>query len=163
MKYLQRIAFVLLVTLTWSCANDDDNSTNNSPIYENRIDIGEYAFYFPDVFALAVETQGFDSYTGQINSDDVSLAFDYGWYTKPAENLSPEAYIVTEDIINGYFQQIVRSVDPAATYTQIHLYNISEQTERPQAYNSLTIRTSGLSAAQQEIIMNVFTTVQIMN
>ncbi|MEM6685970.1 MAG: hypothetical protein AAF617_09330 [Bacteroidota bacterium] len=163
MKYLKHCIAIVILALTWSCNNDDDaTTTTNPPIYENRIDIEEYAFYFPDDFRLE-PLQGIDSYIGNINGNEITLFFDYGWYTRPSENLSPSEFDVSEDIINGYYRQIVKPIDPAAHSTKIHLFNVSERDNSPNGYNSLTVSTNNLTQAQQEVIMNVFTTVQFIN
>jgi hypothetical protein len=86
MKQFKQFTFIIIVALIWSCSNDDDTTMNNPPIYENRIDIGDYSFYFPDDFQLEV-LQGIDSYIGRINGNESSLFFDYGWYTSPVGNL----------------------------------------------------------------------------
>jgi hypothetical protein len=161
MKQFKQFTFIIIVALIWSCSNDDDTTMNNPPIYENRIDIGDYSFYFPDDFQLEV-LQGIDSYIGRINGNESSLFFDYGWYTSPVGNLPANEYTVTEDNLNGHFRQIVKPVDAIANYTRIHLYKISDQQSSPNGYNSLTILADNLSVAQQEVIIDVFNTVQIM-
>lgn len=161
MKLAKQVAFIVVIMLFWSCNNNDDGSGNN-PRFQNKIEIGNYAFYFPDGFVLQ-EGQGIDSYIGNVNGNNISLFFDYGWYTLPVQNLPANEYIVTEDEINGHFRQIVKPIDAQANYTRIHLYKISEQMNNDGGYNSLTMLSNNLSAADQELIIEVFNTVQIIN
>jgi len=127
----------------------------------NLIEIGSYAFSFPPEF-IQVRGQGIDSSIGNINGDGISLAYDYGWYTRPSTNLPETEYLIIEDEINGHFRQIVKPVDPNLNTTKIHLYNISEQTASPYGYNSLSITVKNITVAQQEMIIDVFNAVEII-
>lgn len=125
------------------------------------IEIGSYRFQFPSEFAL-VPAQGIDSYVGNINGAGISLSFDYGWYTSALNNLSETDYLVTEDEISGHFRQVVQPVDSDLNNTRIHLYKISDAVDSPFGYNSLTVTVNNITPAQQEMIIDVFNTVEII-
>ncbi len=155
MKNLFTIAVVITI-LFCGCTNGNDNTAD----VPSAIVIGNYNFNFPTHFKLKEKT-GIDSYVGTIEGSGIILHFDYGWYTIPASNLPANEYLVTEDVINGHFRQIVKPFDPKQKVTQIHLYSISEAIESPYGYNSLTLSTSNLTLKEQEMIISVFSTVEI--
>jgi len=124
------------------------------------IEIGDYLFQFPSEFSL-VPGQGTDSYIGNINGTDISLSFDYGWYTGPSSNLPEDEYIVTEDEIEGHFRQIVKPIDSQNNYTKIYMYKISDQVDSPYGYNRLTMSVKNITSAQQDLIISVFSNVEI--
>ena len=157
MKYIKPSTLIALIFLFFSCNNDDDNS-NNQP---SSIEIGNYIFNFNTLFTLE-ELQGTDSYVGNVNGSGISISFDYGWYTRPARNLPPDEYLVTEDEIKGHYRQIVKPVDSDSNFTSVHLFEISESIESVNGYNSLTMSTNNLNSTEQEMIIKVFNSVQII-
>jgi len=126
------------------------------------IEIGNYLFQFPLGFSLTPE-QGIDSYVGQINGAGISLSFDYGAFTIPSSNLPATEYVVTEDEIDGHFRQIVRPVDSENNFTKIFMYNISSQLDDPWFYSRLTLRVKNITLAEQDMIMDVFNNVEIVD
>lgn len=157
MKYIKPLSLILIVSFFLSC-NNNDSENNSKP---SSIKIGNYIFNFKTQFLLE-ELQGIDSYVGNINGSGISLFFDYGWYTEPAMNLPADEYLVTEEEINGHFKQIVKPIDSELNYTRIHLYKISDSIESPQGYNSLTVATNNLNTIEQEMIIEVFNNVEIV-
>ena len=137
-----------------SCNKDDINEPSS-------IEIGNYIFNFETQFELE-ELQGIDSYVGNINGSGISLSFDYGWYTEPATNLSSDEYIVTEEEINGHYRQIVKPIDSEGNFTSIHLFKISDSIESPFGYNSLSMSVNHLTATEQEMIIEVFNNLEII-
>ncbi|GAA4889546.1 hypothetical protein GCM10023311_12010 [Flaviramulus aquimarinus] len=156
MKYLKPITLIIALFFFLSCNNDVNNNNELS-----SIEIGNYVFNFETEFTLD-ELQGIDSYVGNINGSGISLSFDYGWYTRPATNLPTDEYLVTEEEINGHYRQIVKPIDPEANFTRIHLFEISDSIENPGGYNSLTMSTNNINAAEQEMIIKVFNNVEIV-
>ncbi len=154
MKHLMPLTLVAFLFLFLSCNKDDDSNEPSS------IQIGNYIFNFETKFTL-VELQGIDSYVGKINGSGISISVDYGWYTSPANNLSENEYLVTEDEINGHYIQIVKPVDSETNYTRIHLFKISDSIGG-DVYNSLSMYTNNLNAAEQEMIIKVFNNVEII-
>ena len=154
MKFLKPFALIIALFFFFSC--DKDVIKNPS-----SIEIGNYIFNFDTQFTLE-ELEGFDSYVGKINGSGISLSFDYGWYTGPATNLPANEYTVTEDEINGHYRQIVKPVDSELNHTRIHLYKISDAMNSPGSYNSLTVRSKDLTVAEQEMIIEVFNNVVIV-
>ena len=155
MKNLKLYIPILFLTLLYNC---NSNKNNNAP---SSIEIGNYRFNFESTFTLE-ELQGIDSYVGNINGHNVSLFFDYGWYTSPSKNLSLDDYDVFEDKIEGHFRQIVKPKDALKKYTKIHLYKYSDELESPFGFNSLTVSTNNLSLSDQEMILKVFNNVEII-
>ncbi|MEK8179915.1 hypothetical protein WMW71_06135 [Flavobacterium buctense] len=153
MKHLKRFSLIAVLFLLLSCSSDD---TSNQP---TSITIGNYILHFESKFVLE-ELAGTDSYVGSITGSGITLYFDYGYYTVPLTNLPSDTYVVTEDELNGHYRQIVQAIHPETNPTQIHLYNISEAGTLP-LYNSLTVYTNNLSAAQQALVMEVFNTIEI--
>ncbi len=160
MKFLKPFILVTLVSLFLSCDKVDDPSIPEVKTDPSTIEIGEYTFNFKTTFVLE-ELQGIDSYVGRVNGDAISLSFDYGWYTSPAENLSSTDYVVTEDDIKGYYRQIVRPLNAKDNRTSIHLYKKSDKIASPWAYNSLTMSVTNLTAAEQDVIIDVFDDVEV--
>ena len=157
MKNLKLYFLFIFLYLLYNCSYNDENSSEPS-----SIEIGNYQFNFQTTFTLE-ELQGIDSYVDNINSGDISLFFDYGWYTIPSTNLSLDDYDIFEDEINGHFRQIVKPKDAETNYTRIHLYKISDSIASPFGYNSLTIAANNLKTADQEMIIQVFKNVEIIN
>lgn len=155
-KYIFYISILALIHFLGSCEAKDDTIFENG----NLIAIGEYTFNFTSDFGLT-EEQGIDSYVGKVSNDNFSLTFDYGWYTRPSEDLPIDEYEVVEDVIDGHFRQIVKALDPESGYTSIHLFNIIDATANPAAYNSLTFNAIGIKAEEQAYILSVFSSVQI--
>jgi len=152
MRYLTLVA---ILCLFWNCNNDDDSNEPSS------IEIGNYIFNFQTKFVLE-ELQGIDSYVGNVNGSGISLFFDYGWYTLPTTNLPENEYLVTEYEINGHYRQIVKPINSELNYTRIHLFKISDSIDNPNGYNSLSISTNNLNTTEQEMIIEVFNNVVIV-
>jgi hypothetical protein len=157
---MNKIKTLLLYTFLFSVMSCNTNN-ESQPVNSSVITIGNYRFTFPKGFELT-EGQGIDSYIGTVNGSGISLFFDYGMYTSPAVNLDPNEYLVIEDEINGHFRQIVKPVNPELNYTSIHLYKISDVAGSVFGYKSLTLSTNNLTLTQQEMIINVFTSVEII-
>ena len=153
MKYLKPLTLIIALFFFLSCDKDDDKPSS--------IQIGNYIFNFETEFTLE-ELQGIDSYIGNINGDGISLSFDYGWYTGPATNLPTNEYLVTEEEISGHYKQIVKPIDSELNYTRIHLFKISDSIGNPGTYNSLTVSTNNLNSAEQEMVIEVFNNVEIV-
>ncbi|WP_026753039.1 hypothetical protein [Sediminibacter sp. Hel_I_10] len=159
MKYLKPFTLIIAVFFFLSCNSDDNNSVlNDEP---SAIEIGNYRFQFETKFTLE-ELQGIDSYVGNVNGSGITISFDYGWYTRPVSNLPTDEYIVTEDEINGHYRQIVEPIDSESNYTRIHLFKISDSIESPDGYNSLTLYTNNLNTVEQNMIIEVFNNVTIV-
>jgi len=126
------------------------------------IRIGRYQFQFPLGFSL-VPGQGIDSYIGNINGAGISLSFDYGAYTGPSSNLPPFEYEVIEDEIEGNFRQIVKPVDSQNNFTKIYMYSYSAALDDPSFHARLTLRVKNITPAEQEMIVNVFNAVEIVD
>lgn len=153
MKYtFKGILFIVCIVFT-SCSSKD--STSSTSEETKVIAVGDYEFEFPTDFNL-VELKGIDSYVGNLVGNEITLTFDFGWYTSPLSNLSEDEFIVTDTIINGHFRQIVQPINPEVNFTRIHLYRISDSTESPHGYNSLTMYTENISSAQLEIVLTIF-------
>ena len=153
MKYLKPLTLIVAIFFFLSCDKDDDQPSS--------VQIENYIFHFETEFTLE-ELQGIDSYVGNINGNGISLSFDYGWYTGPATNLPANEYLVTEEEINGHYKQIVKPIDSELNYTRIHLFKISDSIANPGAYNSLTVSTNNLTSDEQEMIIDVFNNVEIV-
>lgn len=126
------------------------------------IQIGRYLFQFPLGFSL-VPGQGTDSYVGNINGAGISLIFDYGPFTRESTNLDPSNYLVIEDEIDGNFRQIVKPVDSQNNFTKLHLYSYSAQLDDPDFHARLTIWVKNINPAEQDMIIDVFNSVEILN
>ena len=155
MRNLKYTSLIIILSIFWNC-NEADNSTELS-----SIEIGDYRFNFPAEFTLE-ELQGIDSYVGYIHGSGISLSFDYGWYTSPLSNIDEDEYIVTEDELNGHFRQIVKAIVSEENFTRIHLFKISNSINSPYGYNSLSIVVNNLNISEQEMILNVFNSVEII-
>ena len=166
MKYLKPLTLIIALFFFLSC--DNDNNNNNEPSSDDNnnnepssIEIGNYIFNFETEFTLE-QLQGIDSYVGNVNGSGITLFFDYGWYTRPATNLSADEYEVTEEEINGHYRQIVKPLDSETNFTRIHLFKTSDSIESPSGYNSLTMSTNNLNTSEQEMIIEVFNSVEII-
>jgi len=159
MKQLLKYLTIIVLLLITGCKSDYEDENSNEI---NTIEIGAYKFEFPNEFELT-EGQGIDSYVGTVAGSGISLSFDFGWYTSPATNLSPDDYEIIEDNVDGHFRQIVRPVNPEFNYTRIHLYKVSDSINSPYGYNSLTMSTNNLTLAEQELVINIFNLVTVMD
>ncbi len=155
MNYFKPVMLIITMFFFFSCTSDDNTNEPSS------IQIGNYVFNFETKFTLE-ELQGIDSYVGKVNGSGISLSFDHGWYTRPASNLPTDEYIVTEDEINGHYRQIIKPLDSKLNYTQIHLFKISDSIDSLDGYDSLSMATYNLSTAEQEMILEVFYNVEIV-
>jgi hypothetical protein len=79
MHKLKLLFFVLLFAT--SCRNS----------HEGLVTIGIYSFDFPKNFSL-IEEKGIDSYVGKVTNKNISLDFDYGYYSNKLI-LTPEEYL----------------------------------------------------------------------
>ncbi len=154
MKKIITILSISLFAFLGSC-NTDDTSEPSS------IEIRNYKLNFPTTFTLE-EIQGIDSYVGYIKGSGITLTFDYGWYTSAYTGLSPEEYLVTEDEIQGHYRQIVKPVNSENNYTNLHIYKISDTINNEGGYNSLSVYTNNLNSSQQQMIVEVFNTIEII-
>lgn len=157
MKNIFSFLLMFFLCLCLGC----DNSSENQNTEVSIIEIGNYRFKFPNGFELNAG-QGIDSYIGTIDGEGISLFFDYGRYTSSATNLPISDYYVIENEVNGHYRQIVKSLNPILNPTSIHLYKISDSVGSVFGYNSLTLSINSVSIAQQEMIINVFNTVEII-
>jgi len=140
------------------------NAFNTVEIVEPSlpIKIGRYQFQFPLGFSL-VPGNGIDSYIGNINGNGISLSFDYGAYTIPSSNLPASEYEVVEDEIGGNFRQIVKPFDSQNNFTKIYMYSYSAALDDPSFHSRLTLRVKNITPAEQEMIIDVFNAVEIVN
>ena len=67
-----------------------------------------------------------------------------------------------EKEINGHYRQILKPLNSEANFTRIHLFKISDSIESPNGYNSLTVSTNNLKTIEQEMIIEVFNNVVIV-
>lgn len=158
------LVFLLILT---GCENSSINRNENSSDIDGKntnenvsndvipIEIGDYVFEFPSEFEL-IEEQGIDSYIGKLVGSEITLSFDFGWYTAPATGLSPDQYKITVDNIEGHYRQIVKSIDPEFGFARVHLYNINDALASPHGYNSLTMSASNVTFEEQELVIDIF-------
>ncbi len=153
MKFTFKVILLIVCIVFTSCSSKD--STPSTSEETKVIAVGNYEFEFPTDFDL-VELEGIDSYVGNLVGNEITLSFDFGWYTSPLSNLSEDEFIVTDDVINGHFRQIVQPINPETQFSRIHLYRISDSIASPYGYNSLTMYTQEISASQLETVLTIF-------
>jgi len=88
---------MLLIT---NCKSNDDPEVISTDL--KIIEIGNYKFEIPSNFEL-IQDQGIDSYIGKVIDSEITMRFDFGWYTSPSINLPDNEFLVIEDEINGHF------------------------------------------------------------
>lgn len=154
------LLFVFLISCLFINCSDGDYNDDDATQEINPITIGAYTFTFPEEFNLE-ELQGIDSYVGAINGPEFSLSFDYGWYTRSATGLSPTEFNTSVDTLQGHYRQIVRAMDPSENLTRLHIYKVSDSINSPFGYNSLTMYSGSITEEQQNLIIEVFNTMEI--
>ncbi len=69
------VHIVILSLLACSCSFEKESNEAN-----NEIEIGEYAFQFPQDYKL-IKEKGIDSNVGRVSNEKIDFQFDYGYYS----------------------------------------------------------------------------------
>ena len=155
-KILYKIVLLSFIIFFSSCSTTDDDI--NKP---STIEIGSYKFMFPTKFYIE-ESQGLDSYVGSIIGDGIEIYFDYGFYTGPSRQLSNDEFEVFEDEFEGHYRQIVKPVDSKNQITRLHVFKISDSIGINKEYDKLTLSVKNIEKSDQEMIIEIFNNIQII-
>lgn len=157
---------------------------NESAISTVPVKIWSYLFQFPFGFSLIPENKEADSYTGTIEGTGIALDFEHSYYYDPQLIIHGALLedISTSNLIDGHSIQIIQPSN-LSHLTQIIIYKtIPEETILvepaippadgdivfleeiviPEHYSKLTISTSNITRIQQEMLIDVFNTVEIV-
>lgn len=151
MKSLLNILIPILL-LTFSNCNSDDN-LNLEYTDLKTIEIGDYQLEVPNHFELK-PGQGIDSYVGNVNGSGITLAFDFGVYTSPYENIDTAKFDLIFEVFDSVERQIVLGKNPQEDFTAIHIRDLNNFSELGN-YVSLHMRAYELSAEQQALAINI--------
>ena len=149
MKNLIKISILLLSITLLNCKSDDDRTTPEDLV------IGSFEFDNNANFQL-IEQDGIDSYVGYLQSSDIKVNFDLGWYTSAIENPSADKFDVFTDNVDGHYVQILKAKNPTADVTRIHIYKIQDSIDSPFGYDSLTMYADNLTADQQSVVIDLY-------
>ena len=152
-KNIILLSFIILFT---SCSTTVDGI--NKP---STVEIGSYKFMFPTKFYIE-ECQGLDSYVGSIIGDGIEVYFDYGMYTSPSRQLSNDEFEAFEDEFEGHYRQIIKPVDSKNQVTRLHIFRIADSIDNRYEFNKLTLSTKNIEKSDQEIIIETFKNIQII-
>lgn len=119
-----------------------------------RVDVQDFSMALPPGWKYS-PLQGIDSLVGEFTGAGVTLNFDYGWYSNSLVNDADPAYVVTYETIDGANAKIV--VPRAVTNGTTGVYFEGLGTNR---LDRLQISGTGLTDAQQDLVLQMFRTIQ---
>jgi len=155
-KIYKKIVLFSFIIFFTSCSTTDDDI--NKP---STIEIGSYKFMFPTKFYIK-ESQGIDSYVGSIIGNGIEIYFDYGIYTSPSPQLSDNEFEVFEDEFEGHSRQIIKPVNSKNQVTRLHVFRIADSIDNRYEFNKLTLSAKNIEKTDQEIIIETFRNIQII-
>lgn len=126
------------------------NGILNSQTNEwQTFEIGKYKIEFPTNFSFT-EEQGFDSYIGKIESNELVVEFDYGFYTNNLEEYENNSeYEVIINSLEGDYRKIAYSKISTDGFTAIYL--LDENTSI-----ALGMYARNISSENQSLLLDIF-------
>jgi hypothetical protein len=117
-------------------------------------DVGGFAIALPPGWEYR-PSQGIDSLVGDFVGDGVTLNFDYGWYSNSLAEDSDPAYVVTHEIIDGIRAKMVVPGSATNGTTGVYFEGLGSR-----GMDRLQISGSGLTDEQQDLVLQMFRTIQ---
>jgi hypothetical protein len=117
-------------------------------------DVGGFTISLPPDWEYR-PLQGIDSLVGDFAGDGVTMSFDFGWYSNSLADDTDPAYNVTYEMIDGENAKIV--IPKATTDGMMGVYF---EGLGNNGMDRLQISGSGLTDEQQEIVLQMFRTIQ---
>lgn len=102
----KKVLWSILVLLIF-CGCLSSFSFRSAPLGWKRFQEGDKFSFSAPKNLESQETHGIDSFAGQYNSPDLKLQFDYGMYSDPLENTSPDDFKAEKAMIGGHEARIV--------------------------------------------------------
>ncbi|WP_114491457.1 hypothetical protein [Candidatus Ulvibacter alkanivorans] len=149
MRNLTKILLISAAMIFLNCESDDGIK------FQDEFLIGNYEFQNNADFRM-IEGQGADSYVGSLENSEITIDFDFGWYTSSVENPPSEKFEVFLDTVDGHYLQILKAIDPREDETRIHLYKIQDSVDNSFGFDSLTMVANDLNMNQQNIVLELY-------
>ncbi|MBD3635706.1 MAG: hypothetical protein HUJ25_00055 [Crocinitomicaceae bacterium] len=128
------LIFIAVLLVACSQGSSSENETTSE---ETIIQIGPYQFDFPSEFALVTE-KGIDSNVGKIESDSITLRFDYGHYSNKLI-LSIDEYLSSYswemDLHNRFSKP--EDIDYTKSPPEVEIFEVREATETDSSFGFL--------------------------
>jgi len=141
----------------WFPLNGIEASPSTVPIK-----IWSYLFQFPRAFSL-VPGDGTDTYIGTIEGTGISLDFEHTLSNGAFIIDTPsDGYTTTSSEVDGHSILISRPNDAYFDVTKIIIYRWIDETDSPDDYSLFTLSVSNITRAQQEMLIEVFNTVEVV-
>lgn len=140
--------------IKWMSLNGTEADASTTPVK-----IWSYLFQFPRAFVLVTESNNADSFTGTIKGPGITLNFDHNFLDELSDSGAiAEGDIVTTNTIDGHNVQVIRS----ANLNDLTKITIQKWDDDTNTNSKLTISVNNITRAQQEMLINVFNTVEIV-
>ncbi|MEK9156814.1 MAG: hypothetical protein AAB448_01605 [Patescibacteria group bacterium] len=100
---------------------------------------------------------GIDSYVGEFVGDEVTLGFDYGWYSNSLAEDGDTDYVITYEIIGGHSAKLVVPVVGGSGTTGVYFEDLGSN-----KMDRLQISGENLTTFQQDVALRIFRTLQFV-
>jgi hypothetical protein len=122
------------------------------PIGWRKVDAGAFWLFAPVGWKFH-QSQGVDSYVGEIVGEGVLLKFDFGVYSSPLKREKKPEHAVVHESIGGGRAKIVSPQTPGHGITGVYF---------PMTFgpNKLSLFGEDLTPAQQELVLRIFKTIR---
>ena len=126
---------------------------------------GKFSLMLPPGWEI-VPGEGFDSFVGAIEGEDVLLKFDLGFYAREPRPNPRNKYIVLHEDIGGYAAELVLPAYPPAAPTPVYaaltaVYFRNLPSPLPPMDTRFIIRGTGLSKDQQDTAVTIFRSIRL--
>lgn len=116
------------------------------------VDTGKFTIALPSGWEY-VPSRGIDSFVGEFVGDGVTLSFDYGWYSGIPEYNDASNVTVTTETIGGYSAQLVVPTVPGSDTVGVYFSDLGND-------NRLSITSDARTAEEQEVVLEIFKSIQ---
>lgn len=124
-----------------------------TPANWQKVDAGPFSILAPSAWEFHQLT-GVDSYVGEFVGDGVALTFDFGRYSSSLKQAKKPAYVIVKKSIGGYRAKVVSPQTPGHGITGVYFRNVNSDGDE------LCLWGEDLSAAQQELALQIFETIR---
>ena len=118
----------------------------------HKLDTGPFSILAPLGWKFH-QLMGADSYVGEFEGDGIALTFDFGRYSTELKKAKKPTYIITKESIGGLSAKLVSPRTVGNGMTGVFFRKIP-------GHDELCIWGKDLTAAQQELALKIFETIQ---
>jgi len=118
----------------------------------HKLDAGPFSILAPLGWKFH-QLMGVDSYVGEFVGDGIALTFDFGGYSTELRKAKKPAYIITKESIGGLSAKVVNPRTVGNGITGVYFRKIP-------GHDELCLWGKDLTAAQQDLALKIFETIQ---